>query len=220
MQNKSKTLLASLVGVRMASSKKQTHYEALELKPSATQGEIKAAYYRMSKLFHPDVNKAAGADTKFRGITDAYEVLGSKISRKTYDRSLALKSERSQNIYTGEALDPSQTRFRQKKTDIKGTPMASESVGTYNFDAWTKAHYSENFAKFQHLKKNQERAREKMKEQKERKEQYEKEEGVFTMAIVACLIMFVIISMINSSTRELDTAKVQTVNNKSSGKDT
>ena len=54
------------------------YYKVLGLTPKATQTEIKAAYYKLTKIFHPDVNDDQSADAaeKFRQITSAYEVLG------------------------------------------------------------------------------------------------------------------------------------------------
>ena len=58
-------------------SSSESHYETLGLKPSATQAEVKAAYFELSKLYHPDKTKGSEESLdKFRSITEAYEVLG------------------------------------------------------------------------------------------------------------------------------------------------
>lgn len=63
--------------VRTASTAKNNFYTILGVKASATQGEIKSAYYELSKVYHPDSNKGSEDSlAKFRQITDAYEVLG------------------------------------------------------------------------------------------------------------------------------------------------
>lgn len=52
-------------------------YAILGVKPTATQAEIKMAYFELSKLYHPDKNVGSADNiTKFRHITTAYEVLG------------------------------------------------------------------------------------------------------------------------------------------------
>lgn len=62
------------------------HYKALGLTPSATQSEIKSAYYKLSKLHHPDKNNGSEESAKkFRAITAAYEILGKEDSRRRYD---------------------------------------------------------------------------------------------------------------------------------------
>lgn len=63
-------------------------YARLGLSRAATQSEIKTAYYKLSKEYHPDINNGCEKSTqKFREITEAYEVLGNELSRKDYDRS-------------------------------------------------------------------------------------------------------------------------------------
>jgi len=65
-----------------------THYETLELTESATQVEIKHAYRRLAKKYHPDRNKKKGAEEKFKEINRAYQVLGDPDRRRIYDYDL------------------------------------------------------------------------------------------------------------------------------------
>ncbi len=51
------------------------YLETLELQPGATKADLKAAYRRLSKRYHPDVNKAANAEEKFIEIAEAYNFL-------------------------------------------------------------------------------------------------------------------------------------------------
>lgn len=66
--------------------KEKDHYAALGVSPKATQADIKAAYYKLSMMYHPDRSQNKDDAQKFRNITDAYEVLGNVKSRKLYDR--------------------------------------------------------------------------------------------------------------------------------------
>jgi len=59
------------------------YYQILQLKPTATNAEIKAAYRRLAKLFHPDKNPSA--EEKFKQIKDAYETLIDPVKRNKYD---------------------------------------------------------------------------------------------------------------------------------------
>ncbi|EIW83871.1 DnaJ-domain-containing protein [Coniophora puteana RWD-64-598 SS2] len=61
-------------------------YKALELSRQATEQDIRSAYKRLSKKYHPDKNKEAGAEDKFVDIAHAYEVLSDKTKRQIYDR--------------------------------------------------------------------------------------------------------------------------------------
>ena len=61
------------------------YYEILGVKREATQAEIKSAYRKLAKKYHPDVNKSAQASEKFKDINEAFEVLGDKDKRSRYD---------------------------------------------------------------------------------------------------------------------------------------
>ena len=60
-------------------------YEILGVNSDATQDEIKKAYRKLARKYHPDVNKDDGAEEKFKEINGAYEVLGDETKRKQYD---------------------------------------------------------------------------------------------------------------------------------------
>src|SRR5574344_478909 len=61
------------------------YYETLGVKREATEAEIKSAYRKLARKFHPDVNKTKEAEAKFKEINEAYEVLGDKTKRQRYD---------------------------------------------------------------------------------------------------------------------------------------
>ena len=61
------------------------YYEILGVKRDATESEIKSAYRKLARKFHPDVNKTKEAEQKFKDINEAYEVLGDKQKRQRYD---------------------------------------------------------------------------------------------------------------------------------------
>lgn len=65
------------------------HYTTLEVNPAATQDEIKQAYRRLAKLFHPDSNRSTANHDRIASINAAYEVLGDPQSRRSYDRWLS-----------------------------------------------------------------------------------------------------------------------------------
>lgn len=62
------------------------YYDTLGVKPEATDAEIKSAYRRLARKFHPDVSKEAGAEDKFKAINEAYEALREPERRKAYDQ--------------------------------------------------------------------------------------------------------------------------------------
>jgi curved DNA-binding protein len=60
-------------------------YETLEINESATESEIKKAYRKLARQYHPDVNKEASAEDKFKEINAAYEILSDKEKKSQYD---------------------------------------------------------------------------------------------------------------------------------------
>jgi curved DNA-binding protein len=61
-------------------------YETLEITDSASEAEIKKAYRKLARQYHPDVNKDKGAEDKFKEINSAYEILSDKEKKQQYDR--------------------------------------------------------------------------------------------------------------------------------------
>jgi len=73
---------------RMADS---NHYDTLNVSRAASQAEIKQAYRRLVKLFHPDSNKTTDKEHIIR-INAAYEVLSDVQSRQSYDRQQNIRA--------------------------------------------------------------------------------------------------------------------------------
>ena len=65
---------------------KRDYYEILGLSKNATDEEIKRAFRKLAKQYHPDINKDPGAEEKFKEIGEAYAVLSDPAKRRQYDQ--------------------------------------------------------------------------------------------------------------------------------------
>lgn len=64
----------------------QEYYDRLGVSKDASQEEIKKAYRKMSKKYHPDINKEPGAEEKYKEVQEAYDTLGDEQKRAAYDQ--------------------------------------------------------------------------------------------------------------------------------------
>ncbi|WP_345993625.1 J domain-containing protein [Sulfurimonas sp. HSL-1716] len=61
-------------------------YETLGISQNATEADIKKAYRKLARQYHPDINKDANAEEKFKEVNAAYEILSDKKKRAQYDQ--------------------------------------------------------------------------------------------------------------------------------------
>ena len=67
-------------------------YAILGIKIKADQKEIKEAFYKLSKEYHPDISNDETSLKKFREVAEAYEVLGNPVKRKEYDDKMGFNT--------------------------------------------------------------------------------------------------------------------------------
>ena len=63
------------------------YYQILGVNRNANNADLKKAYFKMAKEYHPDVNKSEGAKEKFAEINEAYETLGDEGKKRIYDQT-------------------------------------------------------------------------------------------------------------------------------------
>ncbi|EFA05522.1 dnaJ homolog subfamily C member 30, mitochondrial [Tribolium castaneum] len=166
----------------LRSTKGKSHYDSLGISSKATQADVKSAYYKLSKVYHPDRNKDSDdAAQKFRDITEAYEVLGNVKSRKLYDRGLYFEGVTSGVVRD----DPPLNKFYKSRDTQSRPPSEYGRTTVYDFDEWSKAHYGATFQNTLRFK-----AREKMKMKREK----ELAEHVKTEKLVLMTVLFAIMA--------------------------
>jgi len=77
-----------------------SHYQTLGVSPSASAEEIKAAYRRLARKYHPDVSKEPDAEARFKEVGQAYEVLSDEKRKRLYDLGQGRHSGHGAGEYT------------------------------------------------------------------------------------------------------------------------
>lgn len=120
-----------------------THYQILDLDATATQAQIKQAYRRLAKQFHPDSNRATASHDKISRINAAYEVLGDPQSRRSYDQQL----QYTEQLETA-GFSETQLRSRRERTEAAQAEYRKRREAEQNADQqlklWLKLHTSVN----------------------------------------------------------------------------
>jgi molecular chaperone DnaJ len=70
----------------MSSDSKRDYYETLGVSRGASKDDLRSAYRKLARRYHPDVNKESDAETRFKEINEAYQVLNDEKLRAQYDR--------------------------------------------------------------------------------------------------------------------------------------
>ncbi|KAM3964008.1 dnaJ (Hsp40) homolog 11 [Aphomia sociella] len=152
----SRTRLVSEIvrSISICSRVRASHYDVLGVTPRATQAEIKSAYFKLSKIYHPDKSSDEESTNKFRTIKEAYEVLGNIKLKKMYDRGMLAGHDRKSRMEykpEPEPTDPT-LKFYKSHQQRHITPTMDGRTPVYDFDAWSKNHYGDLFRKSQYDK--------------------------------------------------------------------
>ncbi len=104
------------------------YYEVLGVSKNATNGDIKKAYKKLAKKYHPDLNpENKSAEEKFKELNEAYEVLGDEEKRKKYDTF-----GQNYDFRNGSDFDPSQFGFGNGGHQYYSTGNASDFSDFFN----------------------------------------------------------------------------------------
>ena len=102
--------------------KYKDYYESLGVARSASQDEIQSAYRKLARKYHPDINKSKEAESRFKEISEAYEVLKDPDKRKQYDALGA-------NWKTGQEFSPP-PGFENFRFNFTGPGSAGGGAGS------------------------------------------------------------------------------------------
>lgn len=100
------------------------YYEILEISRNATQDEIRRAYLKLAKIYHPDVNPDAKAHEKFKKINEAYEILSDPTRRSSYDNSPA----ECPVCWTHEVIQTTEIHWRCRHCGCKFDPSRVSEI--------------------------------------------------------------------------------------------
>jgi molecular chaperone DnaJ len=120
-----------------------THYQVLDLDATATQAEIKQAYRRLAKRFHPDSNRSTASHDKIARLNVAYEILGDPQSRRSYDQQL----QSADDLETA-GFSPSEVRSHRERAEAAQAQYRkqrqAEQHAEDHLKLWLKLHTSVN----------------------------------------------------------------------------
>jgi len=107
---------------------KKNYYSVLGVQQSSSAGDIKKAFYKLAKQYHPDVNK--GAEAKFKEINEAYEVLGDASKKRNYDdMRKASTTSSSSSSYSSNPYSNTSSRSSSTGQSSGYNPYANQSYG-------------------------------------------------------------------------------------------
>ena len=135
--------------------KRYNHYQTLKVKSNATSKEIKESYYKMSKIYHPDVNKETNSEEKFKEIQAAYHVLGDEQRKLEYDNKGSypgISKPTNSDPFNQNPINFNSAyrkKWKQHNENRKNYGGGGGASTSYNFDEYFRGHYGEQLRREQ-----------------------------------------------------------------------
>jgi molecular chaperone DnaJ len=127
-------------------------YEVLGVEKSCTNEEIRAAYIKLAKQYHPDVNKDPGSDDKFKTLTLAYEALSNQRNRDLYDAYMnndpySQEWKYKEEQYRDDYHDSARDFYRERAKYDNFSENFYREQGKSNFWGGQKENFEDQFYK-------------------------------------------------------------------------
>ncbi len=114
----------------------RSYYDVLGVVPNASQDDIKRAYRRLAKAYHPDVNRDPDADARFKEINEANQILSAPDRRAQYDRLVLMQEMHTEHEQEKrvryEEWRQTQGGVRQSANKVRNNIRRSIRWGTVN----------------------------------------------------------------------------------------
>ena len=114
----------------------RSYYDVLGVVPNASQDDIKRAYRRLAKAYHPDVNRDPDADARFKEINEANQILSAPDRRAQYDRLVLMQEMHTEHEQEKrvryEEWRQTQGGIRQSANKVRNNIRRSIRWGTVN----------------------------------------------------------------------------------------
>ena len=114
----------------------RSYYDVLGVVPDASQDDIKRAYRRLAKAYHPDVNRDPDADARFKEINEANQILSVPDRRAQYDRLVLMQEMHTEHEQEKrvryEEWRQAQGGMRQSANRVRNNIRRSIRWGTVN----------------------------------------------------------------------------------------
>uniref|UniRef100_A0A8C9Y4G3 DnaJ (Hsp40) homolog, subfamily C, member 30b n=1 Tax=Sander lucioperca TaxID=283035 RepID=A0A8C9Y4G3_SANLU len=173
-----------------------SYYDILRVSPSATQSQVKTAYYKQSFIHHPDKNQGnKEAAQRFSDISEAYAVLGNISLRRKYDRGILSgsdiqsagrpSSKETTSRFTG---SPQHHQYRARRFSQAGGKTM------FDFDAFYQAHYGEQLQREREMRARKQHMEEQQKENLRKWRQGKMLEMTVAMLLTMAGLLFVNLS--------------------------
>ncbi len=122
----------------------KSYYDILGVDSNAEEGDIKSAYRKLARKWHPDIaGNSKDVEMKFKEITEAYETLSNSIKRKKYDTLRGIfhraKTTREQNNNSEKVEQPESETTKQKNPTEQENKPVQENTNKDNSKTFQKA---------------------------------------------------------------------------------